>query len=138
MTVDPYTGRAGGGNYGRGDFMDVTEQDTAVSHLSLLDTAGSRETFSDDKTPQFSRCHRPASALITLYLEAPSSPCTSCFSRGARRQGLLPDWLAGFFYDKSVGGPQRDLESIVATQLFFATFILTPAVLYGSGVIHFD
>ena len=70
--------------------------------------------------------------------QAPSSPCTSCFSRGARRQGLLPDWLAGFFYDKSVGGPQRDLESIVATQLFFATFILTPAVLYGSGVIHFD
>jgi len=44
--------------------------------------------------------------------------------------GLLPDWLSGFFYDKSVGGPQRDLESVIAVQLFFATFVLTPIGAY--------
>ncbi len=70
--IDPYSGKKGGGNYGRSDYADVTDQDEA---------------------------------------------------------SFLPDWLAGFFYDKSVGGPQRDVESIVATQLFFATFVLTPAVL---------
>ena len=78
--VDPYSGRRGGGNYGRDDYMDVSNQDEA---------------------------------------------------------GFLPDFIAGFFYDKSVGGPQRDLESIVATQLFFATFILTPALLYATGVLSF-
>lgn len=72
--IDPYTGRVGGGKYGRADYVDVTNQDEA---------------------------------------------------------GILPDWLAGFFYDKSVGGPQRDLESIVATQLFFATFILSPVLIYA-------
>ena len=37
--------------------------------------------------------------------------------------GFLNSGIAGFLFDKEVGGPQRDLESIVATQLVFATLI---------------
>ena len=51
--------------------------------------------------------------------------------------GFLPDFIANFFYDKSVGGPQRDLESVIAVQLFFATFVLTPIGLYLGGFISF-
>lgn len=37
--------------------------------------------------------------------------------------GFLDSGVAGFLFDKDVGGPQRDLESVVATQLVFATLI---------------
>ena len=33
--IDPYSGRPGGGNYGRDDFVDVSEQDTAVDILAF-------------------------------------------------------------------------------------------------------
>lgn len=51
--------------------------------------------------------------------------------------GFLPDFVANFFYDKSVGGPQRDLESVIAVQLFFATFVIVPTGLYLGGYLNF-
>uniref|UniRef100_A0A7S2DCG7 Uncharacterized protein n=1 Tax=Octactis speculum TaxID=3111310 RepID=A0A7S2DCG7_9STRA len=44
--------------------------------------------------------------------------------------GFLPDFAKSMFYDNTVGGPQKDLEVVVRLQLFFAFFVLGPAVGY--------
>ena len=78
--------------------------------------------------------------LVSADRQAP--PRTTTHQRHLRphdqdEAGFLPDFIANFFYDKSVGGPQRDLESVIAVQLFFATFVLTPIGLYLGGFISF-
>lgn len=42
--------------------------------------------------------------------------------------GFLPDWAKDMAADKSFGGPQRQLESVVGVQLVFAFLVLLPSV----------
>lgn len=42
--------------------------------------------------------------------------------------GFLPDWAKDMASDKSFGGPQRQLESVVGVQLVFAFLVLLPSV----------
>lgn len=44
--------------------------------------------------------------------------------------GFLPDFAKSMFYDNTIGGPQKDLEVVVRLQLFFAFFVLGPAIGY--------
>jgi hypothetical protein len=149
-------GNKSAGNLGNQQFMDISEQVREAPYCTALTTTRTAPTATtalpttrhslransthpqNANCPPAARLHRPPSTAT--HHHAP--PRTTTHQRHLRphdqdEAGFLPDFIANFFYDKSVGGPQRDLESVIAVQLFFATFVLTPIGLYLGGFISF-